>query len=149
MPKLLFLAGLVLAAALVAGCSSGGDRPPATSAPTSTSEPSTPTLLLLNESANGTTHTVPIHSNITLKLNENPTTGYSWNLTTTEGLRVLSDGYVSDDPAGTRAGAGGVHTWNITATAAGLQDIKGVYARPWENSTADATTFSVEISVTP
>ncbi len=143
MPKLLFIAGLVLAAALVAGCTTGGDRPPSTTVPTTT------TPLFLNESANGTTHAVPLNSTINLTLNENPTTGYVWNLTTTSGLRIVSDNFVSDDPGATRSGAGGVHHWQIAAIAAGLQEIRGVYAQPWNNSTADATSFSAEFSVTP
>jgi len=143
MPKLLFIAGLVLAAAMVAGCTTGGDRPPSTVEPTIT-EP-----LLLNESANGTTYAVPLNTSINLTLSENPTTGYSWNLTTTPGLRIVSDSYVSDDPNGTRSGAGGAHHWQITAVAQGLQEIRGIYAQPWENSTANATVFSVELSVTP
>ena len=143
MPKLLFIAGLVLAAALVAGCTTGGDRPPSTTQPTTTAP------LFLNESANGTTHVVPLNSTIDLALNENPTTGYAWNLTTTSGLRIVSDHYVSDDPNGTRSGAGGVHHWQLATTAAGLQEIRGLYAQPWNNATADATVFSVELSVTP
>ncbi len=142
-PKLLFIAGLVLAAALVAGCTTGGDTPPSTTEPTITGP------LVLNESANGTTHAVPVNSTINLTLQENPTTGYSWNLSTTSGLTLLSDNYVSDDPAGSRVGAGGQHHWQLTATTAGIQEIRGVYVRPWENQTADAGIFSVEISVTP
>ncbi len=138
-----FIAGLVFAAVLVAGCTTGGERNP------STTEPTIAGPLDLNESANGTTHALPLNSKINLSLQENPTTGYSWNLTTTSGLSILSDEFVSDDPAGTRVGAGGRHHWQLVANATGIQEIHGIYARPWENQTADAGYFSVEISVTP
>lgn len=142
MPKLLFIAGIVLGAVLVAGCTSGGDRPPSTNVTAATP-------LLLNGSMNGSTIAVPLNTTLTLELDENPSTGYSWNLTTTSGLRVAGDGYV---PAATGAGvvgAGGIHRWEIITVATGLQEITGVYARPWENSTPDSTTYTVEVSVTP
>lgn len=142
MPKLLFIAGIVAAAVLVAGCTSGGNPPPSTNVTAAAP-------LLLNESLNGSTIAVPLNTTLTLELAENPTTGYVWNLSTTQGLRVASTDFIPDDPKGTRVGAGGVRRWQIEAVATGLQQITGIYARPWENSTADATTYSVEVSVTP
>lgn len=142
MPKLLFVVGLVAVAALVAGCTSIGNPPPSTTVTSAAP-------LLLNESMNGSTIAVPHNTTLTLELAENPSTGYSWNLTTTAGLRVASDEYVLPSTNGTVVGAGGIHRWLIATTATGLQGISGVYARPWENSTADATTYSVEVSVTP
>lgn len=142
MPKLLFIAGLVAAAVLVAGCTSGGNPPPST-------DVTAATPLLLNESMNGSTIAVPLNTTLTLELAENPSTGYSWNLTTTSGLRVAADEYVPATTNATIVGAGGIHRWEIITVATGLQEITGVYARPWENSTADATTYSVEVSVTP
>ncbi len=142
MPKLLFIAGIVVAAVLVAGCTSGGDPPPSLNVTAGTP-------LLLNESANGSTIAVPLNITLTLELAENPSTGYSWNLTATPGLRVDSDGYVPAAASAPVVGAGGVHRWELTAVAPGLQELAGVYARPWESATADATTYSVEISVAP
>jgi inhibitor of cysteine peptidase len=142
MPKLLFVAGLVAAAVLVAGCTTGGDSPPPTDVTVAS-----PTLL--NESMNGSTIAVPLNTTLTLELAENPSTGYAWNLTTTSGLRVAADEYVPGATNATVVGAGGIHRWEIATVEAGLQEITGVYARPWENATADATTYSVEISVTP
>lgn len=143
LPKLLFLAGLVIAAALVAGCTTSGDRPP------STAEPTTTVPLQLNESADGTTHAVALNSIINLTLNENPTTNYSWKVSITPGLRIISDDYVSDDPSGTVVGAGGTHHWQIAAHSLGHQRIRGVYAQPWENSVQNVTDFKVDLSVTP
>lgn len=98
---------------------------------------------------NGSTIAVPLNTTLTLELAENPSTGYSWNLTTTSGLRVAADEYVPATTNATIVGAGGIHRWEIITVATGLQQITGVYARPWENSTADATTYSVEVSVAP
>lgn len=142
MPKILFVVGIVAAAVMVAGCTSGGDPPPSLRV---TAE----TPLLLNKSTNGSTIAVPLNTTLTLELAENPSTGYSWNLTVTPGLRVDFDEYVPGAANAPVVGAGGIHRWELTAVAPGLQEIAGVYARPWENATADATTYSVEISVTP
>jgi inhibitor of cysteine peptidase len=142
MPKLLFAAGLVVAAILVAGCTSGGDRPPSTNVTAAAP-------VLLNESMNGSTIAVPLNTTLTLELMENPSTGYSWNLTTTSGLRIAADAYVPDAANASVVGSGGIHRWRILTVATGLQKITGVYGRPWENLTAGASTFSAEVSVTP
>ena len=143
LPKLLFIVGLVTASLLVTGCTSDGDQGPPV-----TGTASTP--LLLNESMNGSTIAVPLNTTLTLELAENPSTGYSWNLTLTEGLRVASDEYVPAATNATVVGAGGHHRWEIVTVATGLQEISGVYVRPWENATVDAADrFMAEISVTP
>lgn len=142
MPKLLVLAALVAISLMVAGCTSGGERPPSTNVTAAA-----PTVL--DESMNGTTIAVPLNTTLTLELAENPSTGYSWNLTTTSGLRVTSDEYIPASANATVVGAGGIHRWQILTVATGLQEITGAYRRPWETPTADATTYSVEISVTP
>ena len=142
MPKLLFIAGIVVAAVLVAGCTSGGDPPPS---PNATSG----APLLLNESTNGSTVAVPLTSTLTLELEENPSTGYSWNLTTSPGLRVDSDEYIPGAAKPPVVGAAGVHRWELTAVAAGLQQVEGAYVRPWEHGVGPASTYSVEVSVAP
>jgi inhibitor of cysteine peptidase len=141
MPKLLFVAGIVAAAVLVAGCTIGGDRTPSTNA-------TAMTPLLLNESLNGSTITAPLNTTLTLELAENPSTGYSWNLTTTSGLRIASDGYVPAATNATIVGAGGLHRWEIITVAAGLQEVTGAYVRPWETGVPPAETFRAEVSVT-
>lgn len=151
MPKLLFVAGLVAAALLVAGCTSGGDQPPA-NGPTPTPDVTVstpPAVVSMNESMNGSTIAVPLNSTITLELNENPTTGYSWNLTTTAGLQVVSDEYIPGNTSAPVAGAGGIHRWAIASVGTGLQEINGVYVRPWETGVAPVATFFAEVSVTP
>ncbi len=142
MPKLLFIAGIVAAAVLVAGCTSGGDPPPSLNATAGAP-------LLLNESTNGSTIAVPLSTNLTLELEENPSTGYSWNLTTSPGLRVASDEYVLAAANTPVVGAGGIHRWELVAVAAGLQQVEGAYVRPWEHGVAPASTFSIEVSVAP
>lgn len=142
MPGLLFIAGLVASAMMVAGCTADGDRTPpvnVTAAPT----------VILNGSTNGSTIAVPLNTTLTLELDENPSTGYSWKITATSGLRVVADEYVPRAANASIVGAGGTHRWEIVAVATGIQEISGTYARPWENPTDGAATYRVTVSVTP
>ena len=82
-----------------------------------------------------------------LSLPENPSTGYSWNLTLSNGLYLVGDEYSSDDTSGRLVGAGGTHSWDIRATGIGPQQILGVYRRPWESTTAPEKTFALTVQV--
>lgn len=102
---------------------------------------------VLDEEMNESTVAVKLNSRFALELAENPSTGYAWNLSTTEGLRVVSDEYIP--PGGAAVGAEGTHRWEIDATAEGLQAIEGVYRRPWETASPGEKTFTVEVAVEP
>ncbi len=155
MPKLLAIIGVVAAALLVAGCTSFGDQTPETT-PTAFGTPadsvsgsSTGSLTVLNEEMNESTIVVKLNSRFALELAENPSTGYAWNVTATDGLRVVSDEYVAPGSGTNAVGAAGTHRWDLEAIAEGLQQIDGVYRRSWENTTSDEKTFTVEIAVEP
>ena len=80
-------------------------------------------------SGNGTTLSMTRGTVFTVRLDENPTTGYSWNATTTAGLTVINSTYVS---GGSLMGAGGVREWKLQATGTGSQEFNATYERPWE-----------------
>jgi len=82
----------------------------------------------------------------TVKLDENPTTGYSWNMTVGDGLKIVSDRYVANKTG--LMGSGGYHVWTIQATKAGTYQIKGVYKRPWEPLTGQERKYSLSVNVT-
>ena len=83
---------------------------------------------------------------IIIELEENPTTGYSWNLTASPGLSLKSDRYeqTGDEDM---VGSGGVHTWTFEVTGEGGQSVEAVYKRPWENITGNETTFTLNLEV--
>jgi inhibitor of cysteine peptidase len=103
--------------------------------------------LVVNEEQNTATVQVNQGSVITVKLAENPTTGYIWNLTTSSGLHVTNDTYVPTYTTGKLVGSGGTHIWDITADAHGSQQVQAVYKRPWEPATGNETMFSMTIVV--
>ncbi len=84
---------------------------------------------------------------ITVKLAENPTTGFQWNLTTTPGLRVVKDEYIPGDPSGTLPGSGGIHVWDISTEMTGSQEIQAEYTHSWEKISVNGSLFSMTVVV--
>lgn len=120
---------LLAGAFLVAGCM---ETPPQT--------------FEFDESNNGATAEVNVGSEIKLTLDENPTTGYTWNMTIT-GLTVLDNAYVPSDTSGTMVGSGGTHVWYLKANEEGTATISGIYMREWEKITGNETTFNMTVIV--
>jgi inhibitor of cysteine peptidase len=153
MPKLpIFIIMICIGAVLVAGCTQ--PTPPATPTPTAsiTATPSPtpsqigPTPPAYDESDNGKTETLPLGTSFIVMLQENPTTGYSWNVSVTDGLKITNDTFIP--PTSGLIGAGGVHTWNVLTTKTGLQEFSGIYMRPFENVTGNETTYMLMVNVT-
>ncbi len=140
---------ICLIAVAFSGCTGTGTT--ANKTPTPTPAPAGTAIpvgnLVVGEQQNGATVSVNVSSIITLKLAENPTTGYSWNLTASAGLQVVNDTYQPSDTTGTMVGSGGTHIWDIKATQPGVQTIHAVYMRPWEPVTGNETAFAMTVNV--
>lgn len=106
---------------------------------------------VINENYNGKTIQVKQGENLYLKLKENPSTGYSWILSQSNGLNLLSTEY--HPPAASKlsqrviVGAAGFHSWKIKAIAKGSLKLKAIYRRPWEKETGREQTFILNIKV--
>lgn len=100
--------------------------------------------IVVTEEQNNATISMNV-STITVKLQENPTTGYTWNLTTTPGLMIINDTYVPSDTTGKLVGSGGTHIWDISSVAKGEQKIQAVYKRSWEPLTGNETSFLLTV----
>lgn len=100
---------------------------------------------VFTENNNGSTVELVTGDTFQIKLNENPTTGYQWTLETTRGLEIMSDNYSSS--ASGLIGAGGIHEWDIKATASGTQKVSAVYSRSWENLTGSEQRFVLTAEV--
>jgi inhibitor of cysteine peptidase len=96
-------------------------------------------------SDNGKAIEVKSGDTFTVKLDENPTTGYSWNMTAGNGLQVVNDRYVPE--ATGLIGSGGYHEWTIKAVKAGTYALSGVYRRPWEPVTGSEQKYSLTVKV--
>jgi inhibitor of cysteine peptidase len=119
-----------------------------TMSPTSTETPVQVGHLVVNESQNTATVYMNRSNLITVRLAENPSTGFQWNLTTTAGLSIIKDEYVPDDTSGKLVGSGGTHIWDISTDNIGEQKIQAIYKRSWEPTTGNESTFSMTVEVT-
>lgn len=106
---------------------------------------------MITESDNGNTIHIKEGHLFFLKLKENPSTGYSWELSLSDGLSQLSDKYYSPETSktggGLIVGAGGYHLWEIKAVAGGSQQVKAVYKRSWESLAGNEQTFTLNVKV--
>lgn len=114
-------------AILMAGCTQTPG--PGTGAPTPSPTAPGTQILVFNQEDNGKTVTVSEGSDISLILAENPTTGYSWNLSHSAGLAFIRDAFIP--PGSQLVGAGGSHEWVFHAAGKGDQAIHAEYRRPW------------------
>ena len=85
----------------------------------------------------------------TIKLEENPTTGYQWSVSVSDESVVAldKDEYVPDDKNGELAGSGGVRVLTFKALKEGTATIGMVYERSWEpNPDDERVQYSVTVS---
>jgi inhibitor of cysteine peptidase len=104
--------------------------------------------LVVNETQNSAMVYMNRSSIITVRLTENPSTGFQWNLKTTPGLRIIKDEYVPTDTSGNLVGSGGTHIWDISTETIGGQEIHAVYKRSWEPTTGNESAFLMAVVVT-
>jgi inhibitor of cysteine peptidase len=140
---------ICLITVVFAGCVGSGPLNPQvkTQSPTPSGTAVPVGNLVVTEEQNTATVYMNMSSLITVRLPENPTTGYQWNLTTTDGLRIMDSRYIPSDTTGKLAGSGGTHIWDISPVASGEQKIQAVYGRSWEQPAGNETTFSMTVIV--
>ena len=97
------------------------------------------------EKDNKKTVTLAKNSVVKIELEENPTTGYSWNTSVSSGIQVISSSFQSSGTG--RFGAGGIHTWVIKVTGTGLQQFSGVYKKAWMPASPDDSTYIISFIV--
>ena len=102
-------------------------------------------MQLDEQTANGRTFDVGRDETIALHLNENPTTGYRWNITADPALEVQSNEFVAGGPG---IGAGGRRVVVFRATAAGELRVRARLWREWlgESSVIQRCEFLVRSS---
>jgi inhibitor of cysteine peptidase len=66
-----------------------------------------------------------------IRLQANPSTGYSWNLSLTKGLSLSAGEYLPSSNPDQRVGVGGVQSYTIVTTAKGAQVARAEYRQPW------------------
>jgi inhibitor of cysteine peptidase len=103
----------------------------------------------LTEAYNGKTLHLTSASSVTINLEGNATTGYSWTLAGINGAAVEPVGDVIYTPSGSSAGSvggGGMFSAKFRVAKTGQSQITMQYVRPWEKD-APARTFTVIVAV--
>lgn len=103
-------------------------------------------IKVLTEEQNGASADMEKGELITIRLEENPTTGYSWNMSFTDGLEIIKDEFIPSTDTGL-VGAGGVHEWTIRTNSSGQYHVLGIYKRPWENVTGNENAFNLTLNI--
>jgi inhibitor of cysteine peptidase len=100
------------------------------------------------ETADGQTVVVRVGEEVELSLPENPTTGFSWELSpgADAPYRLRREWF---DATQGRVGAGGTRHWQFEATNVGQGTIALSYRRAWESATAPTRTFALHVTVVP
>jgi inhibitor of cysteine peptidase len=97
---------------------------------------------------NGRVVAVKVGDTISVRLPENPTTGYSWALDSIDAQR-LEAGAPAYQGEGAGLGTGGVKTWKLVARAPGRTRLGLKRWRHWEGDTSIVERFSVTIDIKP
>ena len=114
--------------------------------------PIPPRQQVITEDNNGTTISLEKGETFYLRLQDNPTTGYSWKLNLSQGLNTTditgtysqSESKESEQPL---VGGGGVRQWEIKANSRGNQQVTAIYKRSWENETGTEDKFTLNVEV--
>ena len=125
MRPLVLAAALLAALLLAAGCTA----PPVTNA---TATPTAAPPAVYDENDSGTTVPLGLGQELSINLPENPTTGYAWNATVTDGLLIVNTAYTPDPQSAGMVGVGGTRNWTVRGVRAGTQQFDAVYVRPFD-----------------
>jgi inhibitor of cysteine peptidase len=98
----------------------------------------------LDKHASGTEISLRSGDVVELRLQENPTTGFKWQIKAPGHpvCAIVAENYVAGRAA---PGAGGTRHWQIRAIASGTAQIELIYARQWETEVPPAQTFTMTI----
>lgn len=104
----------------------------------------------LTEKNNGDSINLKVEDTVVIRLESNPTTGYSWILdekTDTSIVSVVDSEYVQSGEDEELVGAGGHEIFTFKALTGGNTVIILNYERPWEEDEEPLETFEINISV--
>jgi inhibitor of cysteine peptidase len=102
--------------------------------------------MIITESHNGQSISMPVGEIVEIHLSDNPTTGYRWS------PADLGDAVLSLQDSGfhqtnSAVGSGGNASWTFRAKAAGHAQLKFKRWRPWEGDSSIVDRFSLSVEV--
>ena len=105
---------------------------------------------ILTEKNNGDSLNLKINDTVEIRLESNPTTGYSWILSDNVDntvVSITSPEFIQSKEDKEIVGAGGYEIFTIKAISKGETSIILNYERPWEEEVEPLETFEITISI--
>jgi inhibitor of cysteine peptidase len=101
----------------------------------------------MTEADNGKRICLETGDTLSLHLEGNPTTGFTWEITSKDDdcLQKAEQSYMSSS---TLCGSGGMFSFTFRAASGGTSNLHLVYVRPWEKETLPPKTFEVTVTIT-
>jgi predicted secreted protein len=101
-----------------------------------------------NETNNGETINGLVTGDVvTIRLDGNPTTGFSWNTTLSPGITLFNSTYIRDPVPAGYTGGGGTYVWTLLLKQPGTQTFHGVYKQAWMPSSENDITYDLTFNV--
>ncbi len=104
----------------------------------------------IDEGQNGQQVAVKQDQTLAVKLESNPTTGYSWEVAECDAAVLQQQGESTYEQANKNqnlAGGGGWQTFHFQPLKAGETRLKLIYRRPWEKGVEPIKTYEVDVKV--
>ncbi len=101
-----------------------------------------------DDSSSGKQIDIAIGGTLTVTLDSNQTTGFSWELKEigdTNILQKMDSKYVA--PTSNMVGAGGKEVWNFKALKGGTTTLTMDYSQPWAGGQKDVKSFNLTVAV--
>lgn len=95
---------------------------------------------------NGRVVAVKVGDTVSVRLPENPTTGYSWAIDAIDAKRLEADAPAYQGE-GAGLGTGGVKTWRLVARASGRTRLALKRWRHWEGDASIVERFAVTLDI--
>ncbi len=108
---------------------------------------SAPAPTVITDQDNGKDIDLPAGGSLVVRLNSNPSTGYSWAIKGDPSpLRLVKSSTKKNSQTGHAVGAPVMQQFKLTAVSAGMASLTLEYRRPWEYNVAPARTFKVRVN---
>ena len=134
---------VALAALLATGCSTAKSDPPV-AAPAGSRENG---MLILTQADNNRSAEVKRGEQITVRLPENPSTGFGWAIDESDRQRLALDSTAFAETTEAYVGARGQRSFTFTARQAGTVALKLKYWRFWEGDTSVTERYTVNLLI--
>ena len=100
--------------------------------------------MTLSEQDNGRTIELSAGDIVTVRLKENPTTGYRWTVENAGGLELVDDRF---EGGGGAIGAAGVRVLQFRSSSTGSHDLRLKNRQEWEGDSSIVERFNLTIAV--